>query len=200
MNEIDKKTLIDFYEALYIRHGPNYLGSGWPNQKDQIKRFRILTEIADLDDSSILDVGCGFGALYEYLKENFKNFEYKGIDISKKIIDAAKKKYPEADFRTHDLIEKDLSSYFDFVLLSGAFNPKLSDNWLFIKNLISRMFGSCIKGIAFNMFSDKVDYMDKKIHYQNQNQLRKYLQTLTDKIIERDDYMNYEFTVYLYKK
>jgi trans-aconitate methyltransferase len=200
MKPSDKKILLDFYEGLYSCYGANFLGSGWPNLEDQLKRFQILTEIGDMNEKSILDVGCGFGDLYLYLKEKYEDFSYTGIDISEKIIKAAKKKFPEVDFRVHDLIENKLERNFDYVFLSGVFNPKLSDNWYFIKAMIEKMFTICNCGIAFNMFSNKVDFMDDKIHYQNREQLREYLRTLTDKITERDEYMRFEFTVYLYRK
>ena len=96
-------------------------------------------------------------------------------------------------------MEEDLHEQYDYVMLSGAFNPRLSDNWSFIKKMVEKMYYICNFGTAFNMFSDKVDFMDEKIHYQNRDQLREFLKTLTDKITERDDYMKFAFTVYLYK-
>jgi SAM-dependent methyltransferase len=162
-------------------------------------RFKILTEIGDMNGMSTLDVGCGFGELYAYLNRNFKWFDYTGIDISKIIVKAAKEKFPGIKFIVHDMIEKDMDKKFDYVFLSGAFNPKLENNKSFIESMIRAMFRNCAKGIAFNMFSDRVDYMDEKIHYQNRDELRKFLLTLSDNIVERDDYMKFEFTVYLYK-
>jgi len=200
VNRKDKKLLLDYYEGLYLQYGPNFRGSGWPNQDDQLKRFQILTEIGDLNGSSILDVGCGFGDLYPFLLARFHDFVYTGIDISEIIINAARKKFPDVDFRVHDLLEDDLGRSYDYVLLSGTFNPKLNDNWSFIKMMLEKMFKISVYGTAFNMFSDEVDYMENDIHYQNRHQLREFCKTLTDKIVERDDYMKFEFTVYLCKK
>ena len=116
------------------------------------------------------------------------------------LYDAARKKYPGVEFRVHDILEEDPGGNYDYALLSGAFNPRLSDNWSFIRMMVSKMYEICNYSIAFNMFSDKVDYLDEKIHYQNRDQLRDFCKTLTDNIIERDDYMRFGFTVYLYKK
>lgn len=50
----------------------------------------------------ILDSGCANGRLLEALKE--KKIDYFGIDISEKLIEIAKKKYPEAKFQTADAL------------------------------------------------------------------------------------------------
>lgn len=46
----------------------------------------------------VLDLGCGNGRYYELLNQT----DYTGVDFSEKLIGLARKKYPEADFRTAD--------------------------------------------------------------------------------------------------
>lgn len=63
----------------------------------------------------VLDLGCGNGRLYEYLKESV-DCHYVGIDISKELVNIAKQKYPEGKFQLGDALKlpfKDRS--FDFV-------------------------------------------------------------------------------------
>ena len=57
--------------------------------------WRGLEFIADYakNEDKILDFGCGNGRLLELFFG--KNFDYTGVDISEKLIDIAKKKYPE---------------------------------------------------------------------------------------------------------
>ena len=45
----------------------------------------------------VLDVGCGVGCMYDYLKG--VGVEYTGIDISKRSLSAFKEHHPEADMR-----------------------------------------------------------------------------------------------------
>jgi ubiquinone/menaquinone biosynthesis C-methylase UbiE len=51
----------------------------------------------------VLDIGCGNGRYFELLK--IKNASYVGIDNSKNLIEEAKKKYPEADFKVADALD-----------------------------------------------------------------------------------------------
>lgn len=48
----------------------------------------------------ILDAGCGNGRLLELFKD--KSIDYKGIDVSEKLIDLARKKYPNNNFMVAD--------------------------------------------------------------------------------------------------
>jgi 2-polyprenyl-3-methyl-5-hydroxy-6-metoxy-1,4-benzoquinol methylase len=50
----------------------------------------LLPPIAD-EPFSILDFGCGYGALIEYLKSKYISFSYTGYDISEEMINQAKK-------------------------------------------------------------------------------------------------------------
>lgn len=57
--------------------------------------WRGLEFIADYakDGDKVLDFGCGNGRLLELLKD--KNIDYLGVDVSEKLIDIAKAKYPD---------------------------------------------------------------------------------------------------------
>ncbi len=67
----------------------------------------------------ILDVGCGNGRLLELLKEYNPN--YLGIDFSQKLIDQAKKKWPDYNFQIGDALDlSSLSQKFDIVFLIAS--------------------------------------------------------------------------------
>jgi len=52
----------------------------------------------------VLDLGCGNGRLYQVLKD--KKITYLGIDFSSNLLEIAKKKYPQADFRLGNIADK----------------------------------------------------------------------------------------------
>lgn len=55
--------------------------------------------------STILDVGCGGGNKSEYMKE--KGYVVTGVDFSEKMIELAKKQFPDIDFNVSDVYEID---------------------------------------------------------------------------------------------
>ena len=96
-----------------------------------------------MNNHSILDVGCGFGDLFGYLKKNKTDFDYLGCDINEKIINVAKDQYPDVTFVVHDFLDLKLEKKYDWVIASGIFNFKLNDNEIYIQKMLTKMFQSC---------------------------------------------------------
>jgi len=127
-SDTDKKRLKKFYDNLLKKNGKNNPQSlSWNNSYTQTIRFDILSQISNLENKSILDVGCGFGDFYNFLKSKYQNFEYTGIDIFSDFIKIARKNYPNLHF-----IESDFYSYecekFDFIFASGSLSFKVNES------------------------------------------------------------------------
>lgn len=94
----------------------------------QSHRVYLLDLLKQKGVESILDVGCGTGPIYKLIQDTYDsdkkepaykwNFEYKGTDYSRGMIDVCKKEFPGGDWEVQDarkLKEKDES--WDCVLL-----------------------------------------------------------------------------------
>ena len=69
----------------------------------------------------ILDLGCGNGRLFEFFEN--RNVEYIGVDNVEKLIEIARKKYPEAKFLVGDALNLPFSdNYFDKVFSIAVFH------------------------------------------------------------------------------
>lgn len=66
--------------------------------KTQEARFNALLAIGDLKGKSILDLGCGLGCLYGYLKELGWKGEYTGIDVLDMMVKGARERFPGVSF------------------------------------------------------------------------------------------------------
>ena len=83
-DELEKK-----YAKQFKKYGATPEGSYWLDSNRQNLRFKILfQEIAKLQDHwklSLGDVGCGYGALAQYISDEYssKDLRYYGYDISK---------------------------------------------------------------------------------------------------------------------
>lgn len=80
-----------------------------------------VMELIDADKSStILDLGCGNGALSKKLKD--KGFVVKGIDASKELLDTARKSYPDIEFVQADATSFSLPEPVDVVFSNAVFH------------------------------------------------------------------------------
>ena len=106
----------------------------------------------------LLDLGCSKGEIIYSLKEKFENIEFTGIDISKELLEKAKK---ENYLKTVRFIKDDISNFslnekFDIVIMSGVLSI-FDDYEKFLKNVILHMKKDSL-GLIFSAFNkDDID-------------------------------------------
>ena len=80
-----------------------------------------VTELIDVDNNSmLLDLGCGNGALTKALQD--KGYIVKGIDASKELLDIARKNYPGIEFIQADATSFSLQEPVDVVFSNAVFH------------------------------------------------------------------------------
>ena len=198
MKEENKKAIITRYNERLKIYGYDPRALGWFKGRQHI-RFKVLSEIGDLNNCSILDVGCGFGDLYGFLIKSGLNIRYTGYDINPDIIKIAKEVYPNAHFEVKDIEKEEIHDNFDWVFASGVFEFKLPDNKLFIQNMLRRMFEICNKGVAVDFISSYVDFRNEEAYYVSPEEMFSFCKTFSKRVLLRHDYMPYEFCIYIYK-
>jgi ubiquinone/menaquinone biosynthesis C-methylase UbiE len=104
--------------------GIDALASGSEDRRNL--RFKVLTEVGVRSGVSVLDVGCGLGDYYRYLRTLGLDVEYTGVDINSALVEECKKRYPDANFYLAN-IERDNLGKFDFVVSSSSFNLKITN-------------------------------------------------------------------------
>jgi 2-polyprenyl-3-methyl-5-hydroxy-6-metoxy-1,4-benzoquinol methylase len=195
----EKEKTIRRYEERLQKYGASVKALGWRDIEQQYVRFAVLAEVGNLNNCSVLDIGCGFGDFYDFLETKGINTQYTGYDISTKFIKIAQKRHPALSFAVKDILEEKTSKKFDYVVSSGVVNARLSDNEGVLQRLIAECFKLCKIGAAVNMMSKYVDYEDKSLFYYSPERVFTFCKTLTKRVTLRHDYMPFEFTVYLYK-
>lgn len=191
-------SLKDFYNNRYDEYGNDLKSVGWGSMKSQKLRFKVLSEIADLNGAKICDVGCGFGDLYPYLNKRFKNIKYIGIDISEKLICQAQARYPGVHFLMEDILQSKREREFDYVFASGTLSYKMKKHLEYVEAMLTAMLKMAKKGVAVNFLSSYVDYrLDKNFHFAPKEALTMG-KGLARYVTIRHDYPLYEFTMYLY--
>src|SRR5690348_4633106 len=120
----DNERNVRYFSECLIQHGISARALDWSGEHSQFLRFRVLTEVGVLSGASVLDVGCGLGDLCGWLRANSCDARYTGIDIAPAMIEAARRRFPDARFEVRDLLSDVPNGSFDYVLSSGMFTHR----------------------------------------------------------------------------
>lgn len=151
-----------FYDQSCEDSKYGWQASRWQSEDDQFERF-VAASISLLHSNcSILDVGCGQGDFYDFIRSRYKGIEYKGIDVSEKMITKAKEKH--GNFENKDILNFEES--FDYVFALGTFNLCTSDQYEYLTKHIKKCFECCKKSLVVALTSEasEVKY-ERPIYY-----------------------------------
>jgi len=188
------------------KHGTNHKGVDWKSLESQELRFVKLFELIDKREPAfdVLDYGCGYGALLDYLNIHYKNFIYSGYDISEQMIFNAKLIFRSKAYTWYTNLDN--KKKFSYVVASGLFNVKLSyteGEWKdYIIETLDKINFISNKGFSFNIlstFSDK-EKMTDKLFYADPSFLFNHCKKKYSKHVSLlHDYPLYEFTIIVKK-
>ena len=199
MQESDKNRIIERYNARFAEYADDIrtLASGTEERRQM--RFQILTEVGLESGASVLDLGCGFGDFYAYLKSRGLDCEYTGYDINPQLIEVARRKFPEGHFEVKDVQLEEFSA-FDFIISSSAFNLRLTgqDNYVFLADLLKTCYAHAQRGVALDLLTSYVDFESPEAFHYSPERVFSLAKKISKRVCLRHDYPLYEFCVYLY--
>ncbi len=196
-----------YYTTKIVQHGETPQGVDWNGEESQMLRFEQLCKIIDTSNHfSINDLGCGYGALNDFLVNKCEEYSYTGIDVSSVMIQAAEQRYKDK-FQARFVLASEPDQIADYGVASGIFNVRLGrsdDEWrLYLEATLDILDRTSSLGFAFNCLTS----------YSDMDKMRDYLYyadpcTLFDLCKRRysrgvallHDYGLYEFTILVRKQ
>lgn len=202
MNPLDKRRCVERYTSRHREFGYDPRALGWGKNGRQHVRFAALCGVSPERRGSVLDVGCGFGDLYGYLKGAGWEGRYVGVDIVPTLLDEARRQYPGADVRLCDILHEEVGEEFDYVVSSGIFNARLRDEPQegYIAAMLRRMLGLSRSGVAADFLSTRVDFQREEAYHASPAGTLELGMGLSRRAVLRHDYLPYEFCIYLYRQ
>lgn len=190
-----------FFEGLVSKHGVDPRSVDWGSRESQGRRFDVLTSIAPLSGSRILDVGCGTGDLYAWLQNRNVEVTYTGLDITPGMVDTARKRFPEATFHRASVLEWTPSETqpYDYVLASGIFYLRSVEPVAFLRQAVTRMYALARKGIAFNSLSTWASTTEADEFHADPLEVAAFCRTLSPRLTLRHDYHPRDFAILLHR-
>ena len=167
------KQISNIYNKRFDNFNNTPKGVFWNSKLSQDLRLNIILDKilqnTKSDEFSIADIGCGYGRLYEIIRERKldEKVQYQGFDINQKLISFCKN---NKDFEN---IKFSVSAFpfnkTDYVVMSGTYNLTPTNNislWedYIIKNLTSN-WKLVQKAMIFNCLIKEERKIEKKLYY-----------------------------------
>jgi SAM-dependent methyltransferase len=198
--------IADYYSGKLAEHGETARGVDWNGEGSQTLRFEQLCKVIDSESQySINDIGCGYGALYDYLNQRKDSVSYLGIDVSKDMVKAATDRFKDQE-SARFIVSTAPDKIADYSVASGVFNVRLNRTdaeWrVYLEEFLEVLDQSSSKGFSFNCltsYSDKPK-MHEYLYYADPCQIfdlckRRY----SKNVALLHDYNLYEFTILVRK-
>lgn len=159
---IDRRRLFESLDGYFAHtlaeHGATPRGVDWNSEAAQTTRFEQLSKVVDASRPySLLDYGCGYGALAPWLRDRGHEFAYAGFDVSERMLEVARRDDPAWRYTSRE----DTLEPADYVVASGVFNLRLDlddEKWTgYVDDTIARLARLARRGVAFNMLSSYSD-------------------------------------------
>jgi SAM-dependent methyltransferase len=199
MHPADVERIVERYNARLRVHGDDIRTLASGTEERRRLRFDILTGIGVASGMSVVDIGCGFGDYFGYLRDRGIAVDYLGLDINADLIEVARAKYPGAAFRVAD-VQRDPLPACDVVVSTSAFNLPLEhqDNYEFAADILRVAYGAARHGVAIDFLTSHVDYRSPHGFHYDPARVFDAAKRLTKRVTLRHDYPLFEFCVYLY--
>jgi len=158
-----------YYACRLAEHGATARGVDWNGEAGQLARFAQLCKVIDpsADHFSLNDLGCGYGALLEYLSGHRARCSYLGIDVSEEMISAARRRHADAA-AARFIASCEPDRVADYGLASGIFNVRQNrsnDEWAgYLRDVLDVLDRTSRYGFAFNCLTSYSDE-DRKRSY-----------------------------------
>jgi SAM-dependent methyltransferase len=185
------EAVAEYYGRALAAHGPTASGVDWSSPAEQALRFAVLLEVVEWSPRpSLLDYGCGYGALAGLVAERC---EYVGFDIAPPMLAAARRAHPDCRF-----VEQPEAA--DYVIASGIFNVKLDASaaaWeAHVEETIVRLGALARRGLAFNMLPPASSPQRERadLYYAEPDAIAARCRALGEVTLRRD-YGLWEFSV-----
>lgn len=196
-----------YYSEKLAEHGETPRGVDWNGEEGQFLRFRELCRIVqDVEAAfSVNDLGCGYGALLDYLTPAYPISSYLGVDVSEHMVLAAQARHGGvANAQFIAATEPDRPA--DYGIASGIFNVRLERSdaeWFdYLQATLDLLDRTSLRGFSFNCLTSYSD-ADKKrdyLYYADPCQIFDLCKRCYSRQVALlHDYGLYEFTILVRK-
>jgi SAM-dependent methyltransferase len=191
-----------YYEGKLRQHGATPAGVDWNSGESQQMRFAQLARLWGQEPSaSIVDYGCGYGALASWLRGRGHTGPYLGFDLSADMVAEAGRAAADLRDCRFASVRAELAPA-DYAVASGVFNVKMdapAARWRdYVVESIADLASLGRRGFAFNALTSYSDRGKQRadLYYADPLELFDHCARTYSRFVTLvHDYPLYEFTL-----
>jgi len=191
-----------YYASKLAEHGPTPKGVDWNGLASHELRHRQFLRLLDSDtNTSVLDLGCGFGDFLRFLRAEGFRGDFIGYDVAPSMIAEASRLHGEGPDRRWR-VGAEPAETADFAIASGMFNVKgdvPTETWTrYVQETTDILARAGRWGFGFNVLSLASDPERRRpdLYYADPAEMFAYcLSRFGRSVAVLQDYGLYEFTV-----
>lgn len=155
------ETYKDYFNEKIKQHGATPRGVDYNGPEAQAIRFEQLAKVIDPSEPfRVIDFGCGYGALFEFLQSKDWAFEYYGYDMLEKMVQAGREAH-RGIANAHFTSQAGELPVADYLLAGSIFNNKFDaslEEWqALVLETLKQMNALCSRGFSFDVLTSYSD-------------------------------------------
>jgi SAM-dependent methyltransferase len=196
----DVAAVVARYKNRIGQHGVSLesMASGGADKQ----RIRHAMHAAALRGASpeILDVGCGIGQFYDFLKGSGLACKFTGYDIVPEYVEYCRKRFGDATFEKRNIFTDGIGGMFDSVVISQSLNNRYqhSDNMKVMATALELAYRHTRVSVSVDMMSSYVDFQVPDLYYYSPQDVFHIAKSICRRVCIRHDYRPFEFCVQLF--
>jgi hypothetical protein len=201
MNDSIRGEVAAYYTSKLALHGPTSQGVDWNGAESHDVRHRQFLRLIGGDrEASVIDLGCGFGDFFRFLRSEGHQGPFTGYDIAPDMVAEASRLHGQENCQWRTGAEP--SETADFAIASGIFNVRGDvpvESWIsYVHETIDVLARVGRRGFAFNVLSMSSDPERRasNLYYADASETLSYcLRRYGRSVALLQDYGLYEFTL-----
>jgi SAM-dependent methyltransferase len=196
-----------YYTSKLAAHGATPQGVDWNGPDSHETRHRQFLRLLDgTPEASVIDLGCGFGDFFRFLRASGHQGRFTGYDIAPSMIEKAREIHGQSE-GCEWRVGAEPPETADFAIASGILNVKgdiPNEIWTrYVHQTIDILAHAGQRGFAFNVLSTSsdVDRRRQNLYYADPVDMLSYCLSRYGRAVALlQDYGLYEFTVVVRKR
>ncbi len=196
----DANGVVRGYQLRIAQYGATSASLNSGSTEKQRIRHQVHASSLSGACPAVLDIGCGLGDFYHYLKEQGQGCQYTGFDIVPEYIVECRRRYPEASFQKRDIFREPIEGFYDTIIMSQVLNNNYarSDNLRVMRTALSLAFEHTRASVSVDMMSTYVDFQIPELFYYSPEEIFRFAKSITRRVRLRHDYRPFEFCIQLF--